>query len=107
MKLVRNGEYEAENFLKDVTLVVKAGCNFKSYSGENRSGKFLIAEGPVIALQGFPFPVKSFECHCPKFLAIECPFPEKKVIEIKKTSASVVRLSIGDQIESKSNINME
>ena len=86
--IIRNGFYVAMNYIKDIIIVVKAGCTFKAYSEENKTGQSHLAEGPVVLLEGFPFTVQSYECHCPKLLKIDC-IPEEKFIQLPFSSTTV------------------
>ena len=83
--IIPNGHFESMNNTAkktmDSMIVVKAGCAFKAFKGENKTGQSHLAEGPVVLLEGFPFSIKSFECHCPKLLKIDC-IPEEKFIPV-------------------------
>ena len=83
--MLPNGFYVATSYLKDKIIVVKAGCAFKAFTGENKTGQSHLAEGPVVLMEGFPFPVKSYECQCPKLLKIDC-IPEEKFIPLQFSS---------------------
>ena len=73
------------DYIKDTIIAVKAGCAFKAFTGENKTGQSHLAEGPVVLLEGFPFLVQSYECHCPKLPKIDC-IPEEKLIPLRFSS---------------------